>query len=343
MGVLDTAGIDAVTSTLGLGAAVGLAIKLFVGRLWLLGGIAIVFVPLERLIPFRRGQRLIRKNLWTDFIHAFLGGIFIVLFIRVTYLLLPTVMGWTSMYESPLSAKHLPGWAQFLLFEAGWTFLGYWVHRFEHAWGPLWRLHSIHESNQELDWLSAFRLHWLEPALFHVTTIIPLWLFQISAPAVVAYTVFAYVTAHIQHSNIIFPMGPLKYVFPSPMFHRWHHASDPVKGGQGTSNYSEYPLWDWMFGTLHLPKEAPTQYGNAPDVPTDVLAQLAYPFGWHEAVLRWERTFWERFPLREPVLGLAARLAPLHDGFEHQLQRLCLLRTSDPVERGAEKAPPAFA
>src|SRR5205823_3925747 len=108
----------------------------------------------------------------------------------------------------------------FLCFEVGWTLLGYWLHRLFHAWEPLWRIHSIHESTRELDWLSAFRLHWLESPIFQLATIVPLWLLQIELPVVFAYTVYAYVHAHVQHANVVFPIGPLKYIFPTPGFHR---------------------------------------------------------------------------------------------------------------------------
>jgi sterol desaturase/sphingolipid hydroxylase (fatty acid hydroxylase superfamily) len=292
--------------------------------------IAVVFVPLERLIPFHPGQRLFRKRLGLDFLHFYAGGLFIIIVVYGTYMLAPGLSAWAGIHASPISVRHLPIWGQFLVFEGSWTFLGYWVHRLEHTWAPLWRLHSIHESTQELDWLSAFRLHPLEPVLFQVLTIVPLWFFGMSVPAAVAYKIYSYVFAHVQHSNIVFPIGPLKYILPTPAFHRWHHAR--VYNAEGKAirsfrNFSEYPIWDILFGTFELPDERPTVYGNAPYVPMDYLAQLAYPFGADKAVLAWEARMRDRFPaVPERIAKWRASIAPVHEAFEARLARLCLVR-----------------
>lgn len=291
--MFDTTALEMITGVFGIGAVATMVAKMLLVRVFTLSTIAVVFVPLERLIPYRPKQRLFRPHWGLDFMHFLVGGVLIILFIRGTLLLMPYFMGWMDLYSSPLSLRGLPGWAQFLVYELGWTGLGYWLHRLMHSWAPLWRMHSIHESSQELDWLAAFRMHWLEPPLFHLLTIMPLFIiFQLDYPVAVAYTLYSYVHAHVQHANVVLPLGPLKYFFPSPDFHRWHHAADPVPGSQGTRNYGAYPFWDVLFGTLHVPTERPATYGNGKGVPMDYFAQQAYPFGLHEAVLNWERSFW---------------------------------------------------
>jgi len=304
-------------------------------RVVLFLSIAVVFVPLERLIPFHVKQRLFRKHLGLDLLHFFVGGIFIVLFVRVTYFLLPMISRWAGVHASPISVRKLPIWQQFLIFEASWTFLGYWVHRFEHKWKPLWRLHSIHESTEELDWLSAFRLHPFEPALFQLTTIIPLWFFGMDLPVAIAYRIFGYVFAHVQHSNVVFPIGPLKYILPTPEFHRWHHARVVDANGKQVRsfrNFSEYPIWDILFGTFYLPAERPTAYGNARGVPMDYLAQLAYPFGGHQWVLAQKQRFNERFPIGERIEKWRESLKPTHEAIENRLASFCLLPLGDPAD-----------
>jgi sterol desaturase/sphingolipid hydroxylase (fatty acid hydroxylase superfamily) len=275
-----------------------LAIALARARLSTLLGIAIIFVPLERLMPLRRNQRLFRSEWGQDFLHFFLGGIATILLVELTLAPLPAFRR-----ASPLSVRHLPGWLQFIIFEASWTLLGYWVHRLLHVSPQLWKLHSIHESSREIDWLSAFRLHWLEPVIFQVLTIAPLLVFQIQSPRTRAYTIYAYLTSHIHHANVALPVGPLKYIFPTPQFHRWHHARDT---GRPNCNFGQYPFWDFLFGTLYLPDAQPERYGDADDIPTDVLAQQAYPFGLHRLVLALER--WVRDRVR----------VMLHGGYERR-------------------------
>jgi len=309
------------------------AIQLIGIRLVQFATIAVVFIPLERLIPFHAKQRMFRRQFFIDLLHYFIGGLFIIVFVRITYYGMPMLARWIHLPPSPITVKGLPWWEQILLFEAGWTFLGYWVHRYEHVNPVLWRLHSIHESTEQLDWLSAFRLHPLEPALFQVLTIVPLWYLGMSVPVVLWYKIYSYIFAHVQHSNVVFPIGPLKYVFPTPEFHRWHHARvTDASGRQVRSfrNFAEYPIWDILFGTFYLPKERPTAYGNARKVPMDYMAQLAYPFGAHEKVLTWKRSLMERLQLSDRLDRIRQRITPAHDAFENSLAGLCLLRTGEP-------------
>ena len=302
------------------------AMKLLESRTLQMAAIAIVFIPLERLIPFHPGQRLFRKHLWLDILHYFLGGFFIIIFVRMTYYAMP----YLGVGSSPITVKNLPGWAQFLIFEASWTFLGYWVHRLEHVWRPLWRLHSVHESNEELDWLSAFRLHPLEPALFQVVTIVPLWFFGMSLPVAIAYKIYSYIFAHVQHANVVFPLPRfLKYIVPSPEFHRWHHAKVFDENGnrvRSFQNFSEYPIWDILFGTFYLPKERPTAYGNAQHMPMDYFAQLAYPFGLHDKVLAIQKRIGSALGLTNIKERVARLLTPAHDAFEKGLSKLSLTK-----------------
>jgi sterol desaturase/sphingolipid hydroxylase (fatty acid hydroxylase superfamily) len=299
-------------------------------RLFQFATIAVVFIPLERLIPFHPKQRLFRRLLLLDLLHYFLGGLFIIVFIRLTYWLMPMFAARSHLPPSPITVKNLPWWEQLIIFEAAWTFLGYWLHRFEHINPILWKFHSVHESSQQLDWLSAFRLHPLEPALFQILTIIPLWYLGMSLPLALGYKIYSYVFAHVQHANIVFPIGPLKYVFPTPEFHRWHHALVHDSEGKKVRflrNFGEYPIWDLLFGTFYLPSERPTAYGNA-RIPEGYLAQIAYPFGAHEIVMRWTRPI--RASLDTPRIAKARQtLSSLHESIENRLAKLSLIRTEE--------------
>jgi sterol desaturase/sphingolipid hydroxylase (fatty acid hydroxylase superfamily) len=303
-------------------------------RLFQFAMVAAVFIPLERLIPFHPKQRLFRRQFLIDLLHYFVGGLFIIAFVRMTYSVMPTLASWTHLPPSPITVKHLPWWQQVLLFEAASTFLGYWVHRYEHINPVLWRLHSIHESTEELDWLSAFRLHPLEPALFQILTVVPLWYLGMSLPVARWYKIYSYIFAHVQHSNVVFPIGPLKYIFPTPQFHRWHHARViDANGKQVRSfrNFAEYPIWDILFGTFYLPDEKPTAYGNARSVPMDYIAQLAYPFRAHGIVLAWKRAISEHLRLSDRFVTVRSAMAHGHEAFENDMAKLCLLRPAEPA------------
>ncbi len=86
---------------------------------------------------------------------------------------------------------------------------------------------------------------------------------------------FTTVTSCLVHANLNWTFGPLRYVFVSPVFHRWHHAADVVD----TNFASTFSLWDWMFGTYYMPAgRLPTRYGiDDAAMPEGLMPQLVYP------------------------------------------------------------------
>ncbi len=61
----------------------------------------------------------------------------------------------------------------------------------------------------------------------------------------------------------------------SPVFHRWHHVSDPQVRDKNFA--PTFPVLDLMFGTFYMPKgQLPEGYG-VEGVPTNFLNQMIYP------------------------------------------------------------------
>ena len=85
-------------------------------------------------------------------------------------------------------------------------------------------------------------------------------------------------TAAFVHANLNWTLGPLKYVFATPVFHRWHHTH--LDEG-GNSNFgSLLSIWDVLFGTFYMPERTlPARYGiDEPAYPQGFLGQLVHPF-----------------------------------------------------------------
>jgi sterol desaturase/sphingolipid hydroxylase (fatty acid hydroxylase superfamily) len=77
------------------------------------------------------------------------------------------------------------------------------------------------------------------------------------------------------HANVRWRLGPLEELFSSPAFHHWHHTRDDHRD----RNYaSMLPVYDRLFGTLHLPREWPAAYGTDTPMPPGVLGQFVEPF-----------------------------------------------------------------
>jgi sterol desaturase/sphingolipid hydroxylase (fatty acid hydroxylase superfamily) len=171
----------------------------------------------------------------------------------------------------------LPLWAQAGAYLVLSDFLMYWIHRVFHG-KRMWRYHAIHHSAEDVDWTTAYRFHpinlWLDPFLVDVIMLfmgIPVLVLALLAP-------FNNLTSFYVHANLNWTLGPLKYVFASPVFHRWHHTL-PDQGGD--KNFaSNFSLWDVLFGTFYMPAgKLPESYGvKEPNFPTSFGGQLIYPF-----------------------------------------------------------------
>lgn len=130
----------------------------------------------------------------------------------------------------------------------GWltaTLVGYGWHRAAHRVPLLWRLfHQVHHAPQRLDAMGAAIFHPSEMAMY---TLIGL---AVSGPLLGLHPTAASIVglvgvfnAVFQHANLATPRW-LSWFVQRPEAHSIHHARD-VHGW----NYSDFPLWDRLFGT----------------------------------------------------------------------------------------------
>lgn len=156
--------------------------------------------------------------------------------------------------------------------------LGYWSHRLFHR-GALWRIHAVHHSSTDLDWLAASRVHPLNEIISRLFQLVPLYLAGFRGEALAALVPFLTLYAIFIHANVKWDFGPLRYVIASPVFHRWHHTSE--EEGLDKNFAGLFPWIDLLFGTFYMPRgRQPERFGVAGEaMPESFLAQLAYPFG----------------------------------------------------------------
>ena len=97
-----------------------------------------------------------------------------------------------------------------------------------------------------------------------------------------AVHVFALTIGHVNHANLVVPLGPLRYVLNNPQMHIWHHVRDLPPGRRYGVNYGiSLSLWDYLFGTAYVPSSGRDIALGFPDVeayPRGFLGQLAEPF-----------------------------------------------------------------
>jgi sterol desaturase/sphingolipid hydroxylase (fatty acid hydroxylase superfamily) len=145
--------------------------------------------------------------------------------------------------------------------------LGYWLnHYLSHRIPFLWEFHKVHHTATVLTPLTNFRVHPVYMCIF----LNILAVFTGLAGGIGEYLLgatthqyglsenniilvfFIYVYVHLQHSQVwIVFRGWLGRLFMSPAHHQIHHSNDPTHFNKNLG--SCLALWDWMFGTLHVP------------------------------------------------------------------------------------------
>lgn len=236
-------------------------------------GAALLFIALERMAPYSKGQRLFREGFWNDFfwytiVQSYVLGL--VIFNVLHYVDTGTgIHRWTFVRDLPLVV-------QVVIFLVVHDLYIYWFHRLQHRSARLWRLHEAHHSTHDVDWLSGSRSHSLEIMINQTVEFAPIVLLASPKVAVIKGCLDAVWGMYI-HSNIDVRTGWLQYVINGPEMHRWHHAVDDEAHNRNFS--TKLAVWDWMFGTAYFPKGAkPSGYGLGAPFPKNYFVQHAYAF-----------------------------------------------------------------
>jgi sterol desaturase/sphingolipid hydroxylase (fatty acid hydroxylase superfamily) len=68
------------------------------------------------------------------------------------------------------------------------------------------------------------------------------------------YFLFNMLGGNLRHSHVWVSFGPvMSRIFISPAMHQIHHSREQR---HYDSNYGEvFAIWDWLFGTIYIPKE----------------------------------------------------------------------------------------
>lgn len=239
--------------------------------------VCLVFVPLERLFALHPEQKVFRRGWQTDLGHLFATGVLVQAGLVVAVVAISVVAEGLVPAKWRASVAAQPVWLQFLqiLLLADLGF--YLAHRAFHTVPLLWRMHAVHHSIEELDWLAAHRVHPIDQVLTKSASFVPVFALGFSAAPFLLFAILYRWQALFIHSNVRIGFGPLRWIIASPQFHHWHHANCPEAMNKNFAG--QLPLWDLLFGTLHLPgSRMPQRYGTDDPVPGTYLAQLAYPF-----------------------------------------------------------------
>ena len=126
-------------------------------------------------------------------------------------------------------------------------------HRLNHAVPLLWRFHSVHHSDAEMDATSGVRFHTGEILLSGIARLAILPLLGLTVGQLLVYEVLALPVILFHHSNVRVPARldrALRAVVVSPGMHWVHHSRWQP---ETDSNFSSlFSWWDRLFRTFRV-------------------------------------------------------------------------------------------
>ena len=174
--------------------------------------LVVVFIPLERLLSLRHGQKMFRRGWANDALYYLANGP--IIGFGVTVVVVSTIV--TSEWLIPSSIRAAvagqPYWLQtlevILLADIGF----YAAHLAFHKIPWLWKFHAIHHSIEELDWLAAHRVHPVDQIITKGVSLLPIFALGFSEVAIGIFALIYGWHSILLHANVKVSFGPLRWL-----------------------------------------------------------------------------------------------------------------------------------
>ena len=230
----------------------------YVNYFWWLVVLSLAVWGLEIAFPWRKNQGIIRKDFWLDAFYMFFNFFAFAMVINSLYAVIDTYYLRTGLTAKSLAIVDLsewPMWLQLLVFFILTDFVQWITHVVLHRVPILWRFHKVHHSVQEMGFAAHLRYHWMENILYKPLKVLAIMLLGGFEPEMAFLVHFIAIgIGHLNHANLGWDYGPLKYVFNNPKMHIWHHAKEMPENHKFGMNFGiSLSIWDYIFRTAHVP------------------------------------------------------------------------------------------
>lgn len=253
---------------------------------WALTVLSIIVWLLELSLPWRKQQKAIRKDFWLDAFYMYFNFFIFSIFISGFYALARYGFEQINIDMQSFSLLYLDEYSaitQLLIFFVLLDFLQWITHITLHRVPILWRFHQVHHSIQQMGFAGHLRYHWMENILYKPLKTLGVMLlggFEPEQAFIVHF--FTIAVGHLNHANVKWTYGPLKYLFNNPVMHLYHHAYELPKDRVYGMNFGlTLSLWDYLFGTAYVPDkngEIRLGYNGDHNMPQKFWQQLSYGF-----------------------------------------------------------------
>lgn len=253
---------------------------------WWLVGLSLFVWSLEIIIPWRKNQKVFRKDFWLDGFYMFFNFF---LFSLIAYNAISNVvvyafndaLGWLGIQNLvAIEIQQWPAVFQFLLMFVLADFIQWNTHRLLHKVPALWEFHKVHHSVEEMGFAAHLRFHWMETIIYKSIQYIPLAMIGFGLQDFFIVHIITVAIGHLNHANVNINYGPLKYIFNNPAMHIWHHAKN-IPSPTGVNFGISLSVWDYLFGTAYLPKSGKDEtlgFDGVENFPKSFWQQITYPF-----------------------------------------------------------------
>ena len=207
----------------------------------------------------------------------------------------PSHYGWSRI---PLPSEGIFGIAlSFAVYWLATSFVQYWGHRLMHT-PMLWHVHRFHHAATELNMVTNFRQHPLEPVVLGFLSLVsPLIFFDVPQRVLLIYFFVSLISELLAHSQLTWGYGWVgRWVVQSPRVHQVHHS---IADEHQHLHFSNCPMWDHLFGTWYKGSKQPTQFGIVdPAYEIRPVTQFVHDAGiFYANLARWAGSLLRRSPV----------------------------------------------
>jgi len=245
---------------------------------------------IEICLPWRKNQSILRKDFWLDafymFFNYYLFGLIIFAALsNTTSVLFSELMGSIGMPRRYIFDffHYFPVWLQVIIFFMVRDFLQWCIHNLLHRIPFLWRFHKLHHSVREMGFAAHLRYHFMENVVYQLIGFVVLsYILHFKLEYGFYVYMIGTLIGHLNHANLGWDFGPLRYILNNPKMHIWHHVKDLPKDHRKGVNFAiSLSCWDYLFKTNYIPfdgRDIELGFEGVENYPSNFFEQQIEPF-----------------------------------------------------------------
>jgi sterol desaturase/sphingolipid hydroxylase (fatty acid hydroxylase superfamily) len=203
-------------------------------------GLVLVVVVCEQLWPAERRSALARGHVQDACFFVLYAALVVPLVTVIGVGIAALLVGHASWIVIDQTAAW-PRWVLVIVTLIAMDACNWLAHSSEHRFRPLWRMHAIHHTQEELTVLTSFRAHPLVHTAGFILATVPVIMMTADHPMAPMLITVYLCLGTVPHANVPWSFGLFGRIIVSPAYHRLHHA---MEGPQNVNLGIVLTVWD---------------------------------------------------------------------------------------------------